>query len=131
MKSIIGTENKNATQNGIDNPIQFDETQAIPVGIVSYIDIDGCRFKREVLFCYDLKLPETFIPNNQDGEVESFKLLPVTLVVDIIQSTRPVNYQLITKDMFDKIAEQIDKYIKPEDVGYLKLLQSLTSGDCS
>ncbi|CAL2258206.1 unnamed protein product [Prunus armeniaca] len=26
---------------------------------------------RDVLFCYDLKLPESFTPKNQDGEVES------------------------------------------------------------
>ncbi|XWS26895.1 hypothetical protein CRYUN_Cryun26dG0069500 [Craigia yunnanensis] len=40
-------------------------SRAIPVGAVSYSDIDGQRFKRDVLFCYDLKLPEGFIPNNQ------------------------------------------------------------------
>ncbi|OMO80799.1 hypothetical protein CCACVL1_12746 [Corchorus capsularis] len=39
--------------------------RAIPVGAVSYSDIDGDRFKRDVLFCYDLKLPEDFVPNNQ------------------------------------------------------------------
>uniref|UniRef100_A0A251UNM5 Putative NUDIX hydrolase domain-like protein n=1 Tax=Helianthus annuus TaxID=4232 RepID=A0A251UNM5_HELAN len=60
---------------------------AIPVGVVSYMDIDGYRFKRDVLFCYDLKLPESFIPHNQDGEVGSFKLLPVTLVADVIRDT--------------------------------------------
>lgn len=29
------------------------------------MDIDGYRYKRDVLFCYDLKLPEDFIPENQ------------------------------------------------------------------
>ncbi|KAK1367062.1 hypothetical protein POM88_042623 [Heracleum sosnowskyi] len=42
-------------------------SQAIPVGVVSYMDIDGYRYKRDVLFCYDLKLPESFVPKNQDG----------------------------------------------------------------
>ncbi|CAK9152737.1 unnamed protein product [Ilex paraguariensis] len=40
-------------------------SEAIPVGAVSYMDIDGYRFKRDVLFCYDLKLPEDFTPKNQ------------------------------------------------------------------
>ena len=35
-----------------------------PVGAVSYMDINGHRLKRDVLFCYDLKLPEDFVPSN-------------------------------------------------------------------
>nr|GMC63439.1 nudix hydrolase 20, chloroplastic-like [Ipomoea batatas] len=62
-------------------------TQAIPVGAVSYMDIDRYRFKRDVLFCYDLKLPESFIPSNEDGEVESFRLVPISEVANIIRTT--------------------------------------------
>ncbi|XP_060958844.1 nudix hydrolase 20, chloroplastic isoform X2 [Cannabis sativa] len=40
-------------------------SSAISVGAVSYMDIDGYRYKRDVLFCYDLKLPESFIPKNE------------------------------------------------------------------
>ncbi|XP_022037558.1 nudix hydrolase 20, chloroplastic isoform X2 [Helianthus annuus] len=103
-------------------------SRAIPVGVVSYMDIDGYRFKRDVLFCYDLKLPESFIPHNQDGEVGSFKLLPVTLVADVIRDTDffKANCNLVIIDFLFRHG-----YIKPEDDGYLKLLQSLRSGDCS
>lgn len=45
--------------------------RAIPVGAVSYMDIDGYRYKRDVLFCYDLKLPESFRPENQGGRNEA------------------------------------------------------------
>ncbi|XVE54318.1 hypothetical protein DITRI_Ditri03aG0070900 [Diplodiscus trichospermus] len=45
--------------------------RAIPVGAVSYSDIDGQRFKRDVLFTYDLKLPEGFVPNNQGKYMEA------------------------------------------------------------
>ncbi|CAN7140687.1 unnamed protein product [Brassica rapa subsp. narinosa] len=61
--------------------------RAIPVGAVSYMDIDQYCFKRDVLFCYDLKLPEDFVPINQDGEVESFKLIPVAQVANVIRET--------------------------------------------
>ncbi|KAJ9548922.1 hypothetical protein OSB04_021465 [Centaurea solstitialis] len=103
---------------GIPNSLS---SRAIPVGAVSYMDIDGYRFKRDVLFCYDLKLPESFIPVNQDGEVGSFKLLPITLVMDIIRSTPfyKANCNLVIIDFLFRHG-----YIKPEDVGYLKLLQS-------
>nr|XP_043619307.1 nudix hydrolase 20, chloroplastic-like [Erigeron canadensis] len=102
-------------------------SRAIPVGAVSYMDINGYRFKRDVLFCYDLKLPESFIPENQDGEVGSFKLLPATLVANVIRDTEffKANCNLVIIDFLFRHG-----YIKPEDSGYLKLLQSLRR-DCS
>ncbi|KZV29594.1 nudix hydrolase 20, chloroplastic-like [Dorcoceras hygrometricum] len=94
---------------------------ATAVGAVSYMDIDGYRFKRDVLFCYDLKLPEDFIPTNEDEEVESFKLVPVTQVASIIRSTDffKANCNLVIIDFLFRHG-----YIKPEDIGYLKLLQN-------
>jgi hypothetical protein len=29
------------------------------------MDIEGFRYKRDVLFCYDLQLPADFVPNNE------------------------------------------------------------------
>ncbi|KAJ8436877.1 hypothetical protein Cgig2_004372 [Carnegiea gigantea] len=62
--------------------------QVKPVGAVAYVDIDGYRFKRDVLFCYDLKLPQDFVPKNQDGEVESFRLISVPHVANVIKETQ-------------------------------------------
>ncbi|KAK9715300.1 hypothetical protein RND81_06G155800 [Saponaria officinalis] len=99
-----------------------------PVGAVSYTDIDGYRLKRDVLFCYDLELPENFVPNNQDGEVESFRLIPVPHVANLIKTTNffKRNCTLVIIDFLFRHG-----YICPEYVGYLDLLQSLRSGDCS
>jgi hypothetical protein len=41
------------------------------VGAVSYVDVDGYRYKRDVLFCYDLELPGDFIPKNQGKTVKA------------------------------------------------------------
>ncbi|XP_074368490.1 nudix hydrolase 20, chloroplastic-like isoform X3 [Apium graveolens] len=103
-------------------------SQAIPVGVVSYMDIDGYRYKRDVLFCYDLKLPESFVPKNQDGEVGSFRLIPVQLVADVIQKTEffKPNCNLVIIDFLFRHG-----YIKPEDSGYLELLHSLRKVACS
>ncbi|KAG8635793.1 nudix hydrolase 20, chloroplastic [Manihot esculenta] len=101
--------------------------QAVPVGAVSYADIEGYRYKRDVLFCYDLKLPDSFIPNNQDGEVESFKLIPVKNVANVIRRThffKPNCSLVIIHFLFRH------GYITPECMGYLDLLQSLRRGDC-
>lgn len=103
-------------------------SSAIPVGAISYMDIDGYRYKRDVLFCYDLKLPESFIPKNEDGEVESFKLIPVAHVSNVIRRTylfKPNCCLVIINFLFRH------GYIRPECFGYLDLLQSLRSGDCS
>ncbi|XP_057494263.1 nudix hydrolase 20, chloroplastic-like [Actinidia eriantha] len=102
--------------------------RAIPVGAVSYMDIDGYRYKRDVLFCYDLRLPEGFIPKNQDGEVESFKLIPVADAANVIRKTQffKPNCNLVIIDFLFRHG-----FIRPEEFGYLKLLQSLRSGDCS
>ncbi|KAK4345871.1 hypothetical protein RND71_036047 [Anisodus tanguticus] len=102
--------------------------KAIPVGAVSYIDIEGYRMKRDVLFCYDLKLPDGFIPHNEDGEVESFRLLPVTQVANIIRKTPffKANCNLVVIDFLFRHG-----HIRPEEFGYLRLLQSLRSGYCS
>ncbi|KAL1823865.1 hypothetical protein ACET3Z_010643 [Daucus carota] len=97
-------------------------SQAIPVGVVSYMDIDAYRYKRDVLFCYDLKLPESFVPKNQDGEVGSFRLIPVQLVANVIQKTEffKPNCNLVIIDFLFRHG-----YLKPEDSGYLELLHSL------
>ncbi|XP_038698447.1 nudix hydrolase 20, chloroplastic-like [Tripterygium wilfordii] len=101
---------------------------AMPVGAVSYRDIDGHRYKRDVLFCYDLKLPEGFMPNNQDEEVEGFKLIPVTHVANVIRRTHffKPNCSLVIIDFLFRHG-----YIIPEYLGYSDLLESLRSGDCS
>ncbi|XP_016514084.1 nudix hydrolase 20, chloroplastic [Nicotiana tabacum] len=103
--------------------------QAVPVGAVSYVDIEGYRMKRDVLFCYDLKLPaEGFVPRNEDGEVESFRLVPVTQVANVIRSTSffKANCNLVIIHFLFRHG-----YIRPEEFGYLRLLQSLRSGCCS
>ncbi|XP_022961341.1 LOW QUALITY PROTEIN: nudix hydrolase 20, chloroplastic-like [Cucurbita moschata] len=100
---------------------------AIPVGAISYTDIKGFSYKRDVQFCYDLKLPESFIPENQDGEVEGFMLLPVTNVANVIRRTQlfKPNCTLVIIDFLFRHG-----YINPESSGYLELLQSLRSGTC-
>ncbi|KAI4350884.1 hypothetical protein L6164_005291 [Bauhinia variegata] len=102
--------------------------KAKPVGAVSYSDIDGYRYKRDVLFCYDLNLPESFVPKNEDGEVDSFKLIPVTQVAEVIRKTQffKPNCSLVIIDFLFRHG-----HIRPESFGYLDLLRSLRIGECS
>jgi len=53
---------------------------AVAVGMISYTHQppEGC--KPDQMFCYDLELPENFIPTPADGEVEEFYLWPIAKV---------------------------------------------------
>ncbi|XP_002871886.2 nudix hydrolase 20, chloroplastic isoform X2 [Arabidopsis lyrata subsp. lyrata] len=103
--------------------------RAIAVGAVSYMDIDQYCFKRDVLFCYDLELPQDFVPKNQDGEVESFKLIPVAQVANVIRkktSFFKANCSLVIIDFLFRHG-----FIRPESSGYLHLYGRLRNKDCS
>ena len=43
--------------------------------------------RRDVVYAYDLELPESFIPQPADGEVESFALWPLARVLEVASTT--------------------------------------------
>ena len=67
-------------------------SQSIATGTVSYRYTDGRGLKRDILYCYDLELPDSFVPMCQDGEVESFERLPIQDVLAIIETTDAFKY---------------------------------------
>ena len=44
-------------------------SKAISVGCVSYMNISPVGLKPDVLFVFDINLPEEFVPKPLDGEV--------------------------------------------------------------
>ncbi len=60
---------------------------AVPVGAVSYVTERPEGLRRDVLFNYDLELPESFKPHNADGEVDSFHLWPIGRVIETVRDT--------------------------------------------
>jgi len=101
--------------------------RARPAGVVSYSQRDetGWGVKRDVIFCYDLELPEDFKPQANDGEVESFELWDMNRVIESItgdsQEWKP-NVALVIIDMFVRRG-----LLAPEEVGYVDLVRSLKS----
>lgn len=101
---------------------------AVPAGAVSYSCMYKGNLKRDVMFVYDIELPESFVPQPQDGEVEEFMLWPMSKVMQVVAEGvqfKP-NCQLIIIDFLIRHG-----HITPEQRGYLELLASLRSGDCS
>lgn len=61
--------------------------KAKPVGSVRYImETDG-GLRQDTMFCYDLDLPEDFVPVNTDGEVAEFIRMPAEEVKAIVRDT--------------------------------------------
>jgi 8-oxo-dGTP pyrophosphatase MutT (NUDIX family) len=87
------------------------EEAALPPGLVNGATLAG-RFaytmerpeglRRDVLFAYDLVLPEDFTPHPADGEVESFSLWPLARVYEAVRETDDFkfNVNLVLIDLF-------------------------------
>ena len=96
--------------------------QAVPVGAISY-NVDNVKgYKYDILYCYDLLLPENFTPVCTDGEVDEFMLQPMAEVMSTIVETdrfKP-NCNLVVIDFLLRHG-----YISPEHGEYLDLITGL------
>lgn len=98
---------------------------AVSTGFVSYVSMSAEGLKPDVLFCYDLQLPEDFVPKPQDGEVEEFMLWDLEKVAAVIvesQEYKP-NCCLVVIDFLIRHG-----YVTPEEPGYLQLVKQLKVG---
>lgn len=96
--------------------------KAVPVGTVSYNRVAERGFRRDVLYCYDLELPDDFVPVNTDGEVEEFMLMPLAEVAAIVRETDDfkLNCNLVVIDFLIRHG-----WMDPESAEYLALAQGL------
>jgi len=92
--------------------------QAVPVGLVSYNRVAERGYRPDILYCYDLELSPGFQPQNTDGEVESFMLLPIEEVARLVRETDEfkLNCNLVVIDFLLRHG-----YIGPQNDEYLEL----------
>jgi len=60
---------------------------AVPVGAVGYRLRNDEGLRNDILFVYDLDVPEDFTPRNTDGEVAEFMLWPLQRVVETLETS--------------------------------------------
>jgi 8-oxo-dGTP pyrophosphatase MutT (NUDIX family) len=96
--------------------------KAVPVGVVSYSRAAPRGLRRDVLYCYDLELPDDFVPQNTDGEVEEFLLLPLSEVAAIVRETDEfkLNCNLVVIDFLIRHG-----WLAPHSPDYLRLVLGL------
>lgn len=106
------------------------EEAGIPIHLLGKLKSAGCVslfFESErglfpnTEFVYDLELPVDFVPRNEDGEVETFELLPVSECLERVLSSHfkttsvPVSIDFLIRH----------GYITPENGNYTYFLYSL------
>lgn len=61
--------------------------RAVLTGMISYLAAHPMGLKPDVMYCYDLELPEDFAPRCTDGEVAGFELMPMDEVLARVRDT--------------------------------------------
>lgn len=99
--------------------------QARPVGVISYVYEEPGGVKPDQQFCWDLELPSDFVPENADGEIEAFMLMPVAEVMALVRDTTELKFNcaLALIDFFLRHG-----LIGPDDPDYTALCHGLRRG---
>lgn len=95
---------------------------ARPVGAVSYCMEAPQGLKPDVMFCYDLELPDDFIPANTDGEIAEFFRWPAAKVMEIVETSFDFkfNCNLVNLDFFVRHG-----LIPPDHPDYVDIVRGL------
>jgi hypothetical protein len=80
--------------------------------------------RRDVAYCYDLVLPEDFIPKPNDGEIAGYRLVPIEEAARIVEQgfEYKFNCALVVIDLLIRRG-----VIKPDHPDYLELVRGLRS----
>lgn len=110
-------------QEEADIPAQLAK-RARATGAITYCCETEVGLKPDTLYCYDLELPQSFVPQNTDGEVAEFQLLNLENLIKQIRDTddfKP-NCNLVFLDFFIRHG-----VIRPEQENYVELITGLHS----
>src|ERR1700756_1617479 len=138
-KKVAPDKLDNLVAGGVGNGHGLDETllkegdeeasiptsitkHALPVGAVSYRMETELGIRDDVLFVYDLEMPADFLPQNRDGEIAHFDLVPASLVVDRVRTTDDFkfNVNLVILDFALRHG-----LLRPDDPEYLDVATGL------
>jgi Domain of unknown function (DUF4743) len=97
-------------------------SRAISAGAVSYRMETRLGIRDDVLFVYDIEMPADFVPENRDGEIVDFELMPVSAVLDRIRTTSDFkfNVNLVILDFALRHG-----LLSPDDPEYLDIVTGL------
>lgn len=95
---------------------------ALPVSIITLLIEAGEGLRVGQQFNYDLELPDSFRPQNHDGEVAGFELIPVSELIHRLRSADEFMYD-IALALIDFLIRH--GFVSPEERDYLPLIAGL------
>lgn len=98
---------------------------AQPVGTVSYITERDEGLRHDVLFNYDVELPESFEPTPTDGEVDAFYLWPIDDVIARIRETDDFKFNAALVIIDFAVRHGV---LKPDDPEYIDITEAIRVG---
>jgi hypothetical protein len=96
--------------------------KAKAAGIVTLLAVIQGHMRVGLQFNYDLELPESFTPQNTDGEVAAFTLMPVSEVIERLKSEDEFSYDVAIV-LIDFLIRQ--GFVGPDDPDFLELIAQL------
>jgi hypothetical protein len=99
--------------------------RARPAGAIAYrMELNG-HLRDDTLFVYDLELPRDFVPQNHDGEIASFRLMPLDQIEEILAATEDFKFNvgLVVIDFMVRMG-----HLTPERSDYCDIALALAKG---
>ena len=75
-----------------------------------------------MLFVYDLEIPNDFVPNNQDGEIVQFSLMPASAVLDRVRTSDDFKFNVNLVILDFALRHGV---LRPDDPEYLDVATGL------
>jgi hypothetical protein len=95
---------------------------AKPVSIITLLVLIKGHMRVGLQFNYDLELPKDFTPQNTDGEVASFMLIPVGELIERLRNADEFSYDVALVQLDFLIRHG---FVGPEDPDFLDLVANL------
>lgn len=94
------------------------------VGTITYATRQPEGLRRDVLYLYDLEVPEDFVPVNADDEIAAFELWPIEQVIETVRETDAFKFNcaLVVIDFLIRHG-----YLDPDEADYVALADGLRS----
>jgi len=97
-------------------------SHAVPVGAVSYRMETELGIRDDVLFVYDLEMPADLVPENQDGEIVHFELMPASAVLDRVRTSDDFKFNVNLVILDFALRHGV---LRPDDPEYLDIATGL------
>jgi 8-oxo-dGTP pyrophosphatase MutT (NUDIX family) len=96
--------------------------RAVAAGALTYRMETKLGIRDDVMFVYDLEVPDDFTPTNGDGEIAGFELMPLTVVLERIRTTSDFKFNVNLVILDFALRHGV---LRPDDPEYLDIANGL------